>query len=204
MDSILSDEERRTLLRLARAAIGQRLCGDRRLDSALEGSKITAALERRHGLFVTLKESAPAGSDSTGPVLRGCIGIMESSEPLYRTVIDTAPKAAFEDPRFPPLAIDELDSMWIGVSVLTPMSPVKDWREIVVGRDGVQLRREPHRSVFLPQVATEQAWDRERLLSQLALKAGLGSDGWRSADLFTFQAESFAEPAPARHSPGGG
>jgi AMMECR1 domain-containing protein len=94
--------------------------------------------------------------------------------------------------------------VWIGISVLTPMSPVKDWREIVVGRDGVQLRREPYRSVFLPQVATEQGWDRGRLLSQLALKAGLASDGWTSADLFTFQAESFAEPARASHSPGGG
>ncbi len=81
----------------------------------------------------------------------------------------------------------------ISVSVLTPMARVAGWREIVIGRDGVQLVRGRHRSVFLPQVAQEQRWDHRRLLTQLSLKAGLEPDGWRTGELFTFQAESFGE-----------
>lgn len=181
------------MLGLARAAIGERLFSDGRLDRALRQTDRSEGLQRRNGLFVTLKHPAREGGPSTEPVLRGCIGTMESSKPLYREVIDTAPKAAFEDPRFVPLAREEFDAVVISVSVLTPMARVAGWREIVIGRDGVQLVRGRHRSVFLPQVAQEQRWDHRRLLTQLSLKAGLEPDGWRTGELFTFQAESFGE-----------
>jgi AmmeMemoRadiSam system protein A len=193
MAPLLSAVERLTLLGLARAAIGERLFADGRLDQELCRADRSQGLERRNGLFVTLKRPPPGDSPSREPVLRGCIGIMESSKPLYREVIDTAPKAAFEDPRFAPLDRDEIDEVVISVSVLTPMKRISQWREITIGRDGVQLVRGRHRSVFLPQVAEEQGWDRRRTLTQLSLKAGLEPDGWRSGELYTFQAESFGE-----------
>jgi len=193
MDSLLSRRERLTLLGLARAAIGERLFADGRLDQELRRADRSEGLERRTGLFVTLKHAPPTDSLSREPVLRGCIGTMESSKPLYREVIDTAPKAAFEDPRFAPLDLDEIDGVVISVSVLTPMKRISEWRDITIGRDGVQLVHGRYRSVFLPQVAEEQRWDRRRLLTQLSLKAGLEPDGWRSGELYTFQAESFGE-----------
>lgn len=189
----LTASEKRTLLGLARAAIGERLFEDGRLELALDGADRSRGLERRNGLFVTLKQPAEADALSNEPVLRGCIGTMESTRPLYREVVETAPKAAFDDPRFAPLGRGEIERVAISLSVLTPMSRIPDWQEITIGRDGVQLVRGPHRSVFLPQVAEEQRWDSRRLLTQLSLKAGLEPEGWRSGELYTFQAESFGE-----------
>jgi AmmeMemoRadiSam system protein A len=116
---------------------------------------------------------------------------------VYRAVIDTAPKAAMEDPRFPPLEAAEIPSVRLGISVLTPARPIDRADEIVIGRDGVVLRRGFHRSVFLPQVAREQGWDVRRLLEHLALKAGLSRNDWRDADLSTFRSESFEEARDA-------
>jgi len=192
-DRTLSTSEQRTLLELARAAIGERLFTDGRLERALDGTARSPGLERRNGLFVTLKLTAAADSPLREATLRGCIGTMESARPLYREVVEMAPKAAFDDPRFAPLSNDEFDEVMISLSVLTPMTHVPDWREIEVGRDGVQLVHGTHRSVFLPQVAQEQRWNRQRLLAQLSLKAGLDPEAWRSGELHTFQSESFGE-----------
>ena len=65
----------------------------------------------------------------------------------------------------------------------------------MVGRDGVVLRQGGRSAVFLPQVATEQGWDRDTLLAQLSRKAGLPADAWRrpDAELLTFQAQVFGE-----------
>jgi AmmeMemoRadiSam system protein A len=126
--------------------------------------------------------------------LRGCIGYMGSREPLYRSVIDVARKSALEDPRFSPLAADELPGVRIEISALTPMRPVAGPEAIVVGRHGVQLVQGARRAVFLPQVAPEHGWDRAALLEHLARKAGLPADGWRGGQFSVFEAEVFGEP----------
>jgi AmmeMemoRadiSam system protein A len=143
-------------------------------------------------VFVTLKLPSPGDGPENG-VLRGCIGTMTPIDPLHQAVIRTARSAAFGDPRFPPVELEELQRVRISISVLTPMTPIRDASEIVVGRDGVQLERGAHRSVFLPQVPVEQGWSRERYLEQLARKAGLDRDAWRDARLSTFRTESFGE-----------
>jgi uncharacterized protein (TIGR00296 family) len=66
--------------------------------------------------------------------------------------------------------------------------------EIVVGRHGVILRKSGRSGVFLPQVATEQKWDRATLLDQLCRKAGLPAGEWREgAELLVFEAQVFGE-----------
>ncbi len=106
-----------------------------------------------------------------------------------------AAAAAFEDRRFPPLSRGELAGITIEISALTPPRAIDGIAEIVLGRDGVILRKGMRSAVFLPQVAVEQGWDRDTLLTQLALKAGLPGDAWREgAEFQTFQAEVFSEP----------
>ena len=192
----LSDAERTSLLRLARAAIGERLFADGRLARARSELAVTPALDRCAAHFVSLKARGDDGRAS----LRGCIGVLQPTSPLWSAVAETAPKAAFEDPRFPPLARDELGGVTIELSVLGPRVLVQDPRTIVIGSDGVQLVRGGAHAVFLPQVAPEQGWDRERLLRQLSLKAGLDEGAWRSAELYVFRAELFGE---GPHAPGG-
>jgi AmmeMemoRadiSam system protein A len=137
------------------------------------------------GAFVTLKK----GGD-----LRGCIGLIIGDRPLAQVVGAMAYAAAFRDPRFEPLGGSELSQIEIELSVLTPPKNIARPDAIVVGRDGVILRKGGRSAVFLPQVATEQGWSRDELLDNLAVKAGLPPNAWRQgADLSVFQAEVFSE-----------
>ncbi len=188
----LSFQERKTLIELARTAIADRLAGGDGLDRALGEIELTPALEMPRGVFVTLREPAAGGDQGQ---LRGCIGSMSATEPLYRAVIRSAQSSAFEDPRFDPVVAEQLPKISLEISALTPLVTVEGPEAIVPGRDGVQLEKEDHRAVFLPQVATEQGWDARQLLDNLALKAGLARDGWRGAKLETFGAEVFGEDA---------
>jgi AmmeMemoRadiSam system protein A len=192
MEPRLMDADRLALLRLARAAIADRLASPGVLDRLLGATAITPALEAIRAAFVTLREGSGA--------LRGCIGAIEASEPLYRDVIRHAAHAAFDDPRFPAVTAAELPGLGIAVSALTPLRPVESAEAIVLGRDGVELSRGGRRAVFLPEVATEQGWSRRELLENLARKAGLGPGDWSGAALRTFETESFAEPAHAAPS----
>ena len=103
-------------------------------------------------------------------------------------------QAAFGDPRFAPVEINELRSIEIEISVLTPMKSVASSDEIVVGRDGVLMSKAGASAVFLPQVATENHWSRAEMLDNLCVKAGMQPGCWkRDAKFQVFQAEVFSE-----------
>jgi AmmeMemoRadiSam system protein A len=141
---------------------------------------------------------APAGAFVTlhqGKSLRGCIGRMEAVGPLAETVRDMAIAAATEDWRFPRLEADDLGTVTIEISVLTPMRKVASPEEIEVGRHGVMAKMGAQCGVFLPQVAPEQGWNREQMLTCLCgEKAGLPPDAWKKgADLYVFEASVFSE-----------
>jgi MEMO1 family protein len=142
-------------------------------------------VERVQGAFVTLKKNGD---------LRGCIGQIVGDRALARVVASMAYEAAFRDPRFPPVQLGELPQLDIEISALTPPATIAGPDAIVVGRDGVILRKVGASAVFLPQVATEQGWKRDEMLDNLALKAGLPANAWRQCATFqTFRAEVFAE-----------
>jgi AmmeMemoRadiSam system protein A len=119
---------------------------------------------------------------------------MTPDKPLHELVGTVALQSALEDPRFNPVTLPELKDLEIEISVLTPMTPVPGADHIVVGRDGVLIRKEGRSAVFLPQVAPEQGWGRDEMLDHLCLKAGLPKGSWKQgADLSTFQAIIFSE-----------
>ena len=142
-------------------------------------------LYARQGAFVTLKRHGE---------LRGCIGHMGDDLPLCHVVGSMALQAAFNDRRFPHLKDSELEEIDIEISVLTPLKPVDGPADIVVGRDGVMLRKSDRSAVFLPQVAPEQGWSRDEMLGHLCRKAGLSETAWKDgASFYTFQAQVFSE-----------
>jgi len=115
-------------------------------------------------------------------------------KPLEQLVGAMALQAAFADPRFPPLAPEELKAVEIEISLLTEPHRVASDVEILPGRDGVILEKSGKAAVFLPQVATEQGWGRHELLDNLCFKAGLGDDCWaKGAALSVFRARVFRE-----------
>jgi AmmeMemoRadiSam system protein A len=187
----LSPAGRDTLLRLARASLEDALGRPGALSIALDGLVLEAEIEERRSAFVSLKQP---GERSGGPErLRGCIGSLACDAALYRAVIDVARKAGLEDPRFAPLSLDELRGTRIEISALGPLSRIAGEEDLVIGRDGVALRKGDASAVFLPQVAAELGWTAAELLRQLALKAGLPADGWRGSEISSFEAEVFGE-----------
>jgi AmmeMemoRadiSam system protein A len=110
-------------------------------------------------------------------------------------VKEVAVSSAFEDPRFPPVQRSELAQLTIEISVLSPLRRITDPREVVVGVHGILIRRGFRSGLLLPQVATEQGWDRETFLAHTCRKAGLPMDAWKSPDvvLEVFSATVFSE-----------
>jgi len=172
---------RKVLLDLARETINRYLTTE------------TMPLLRGYSSYVTFPSGAFVTLNKHGR-LRGCIGHMIDDTPLNRTVGLMAMQAAFHDRRFQPVTLDELDDIEIEISVLTPYELIDEPDDIVLGRDGIVLRKNGRSSVYLPQVAPEQGWTLEETLNHLSMKAGLPQDAWRSgAQLLTFQAEVFSE-----------
>ncbi len=142
-------------------------------------------LDKKRGAFVTLKMHGE---------LRGCIGTIMPVDPCYKTVISNTINACSQDPRFRPVTSAELDQIDIEISVLSTPLPVSSYREIIIGKHGIVLKKGHNKSVFLPQVAPEQGWTLEETLRHLALKAGLSADGWKSGASFdVFEAQVFGE-----------
>ena len=100
-----------------------------------------------------------------------------------------------DDPRFPPVQAAELPEIKIEISLLSPLEPVRDTEEIQVGRHGLLIVQGQRSGLLLPQVATEEGWDRQALLEGVCRKAGLPTDAWqKGAVLFKFTTEILEEP----------
>jgi hypothetical protein len=145
---------------------------------------INNMLKIKRGAFVTLKKQGE---------LRGCIGHMSEDTPLCTIIGALALRASFNDTRFSPLTQEELSQVEIEISVLTPFTRIDSADQIVLGVDGVIVKKGNQQAVFLPQVATETGWSKEVFLDQLCYKAGLKAGDWKDAELFTFQANVFSE-----------
>jgi len=181
VSATLTLSDKKTLLAFARETLSRIFL----TDTVPLARGFNATLQQQRGAFVTLKKRGE---------LRGCVGRMIPDEPLVKTVGAMAIQAAFNDRRFNPLTANELKDIEIEISILTPMKQVASATDIVVGRDGVLLGKDNHHAVFLPQVATEQGWNREEMLDNLCLKAGLTAGCWKEKTQFsTFQAVVFGE-----------
>ena len=130
--------------------------------------------------------------------LRGCIGSLKPQQPLIRDVVENSVKAGFEDPRFKPLAAEELPGLTMGISILS--HPVRmhftdeadALAQLEPNVDGIILATPAARSTFLPHV-WEGLGDREDFMKALKHKAGLAEDFWSDeVQLYRFRTESFA------------
>ena len=105
-----------------------------------------------------------------------------------------AQSAAFDDPRFPSLTKKEATQVDIEVSVLSPLKKIASIDEFKLGRDGIYMIKGSRHGTFLPQVAEETGWTTEEFLGHCARdKAGIGWEGWKNADLYTYQTEIVKE-----------
>jgi len=173
----LSAEERQFLLESVK----------KRIDSVLRERKLVETppppgiLFEKYGAFVTLKRNGQ---------LRGCIGRIASSHPLYLTVSEMAEAAAFHDTRFPPLLLSECNDLDVEISVIGPITHCDDPSLVEVGKHGLIVRRKERQGLLLPQVPVEWEWDSETFLDQTCRKAGLPAEAWHDpeTEIYWFEA----------------
>ena len=181
------------LVRLARTAVEKYLHESIVINPEAESSE-------KAGIFVTLNYL----TSSKKEYLRGCIGFPLPEKVLYQGVIEAAIAAATEDPRFPPLDVQDLDNIIFEVSILSPPQEIRaenpaDYRkEIAIGLDGLLLRWRFGSGLLLPQVPLELNWNTDEYLANICYKAGAPPDVWLDpqSKLFKFQAEVFKEANP--------
>ena len=97
------------------------------------------------------------------------------------------------DYRFPPVEQDELPDIEIEISVLSPLKKINSVSEIELGKHGVFMEKGVHSGVFLLQVASETGWSMDEFLGHCSRdKAGIGWDGWKTAEIYIFTATVFS------------
>jgi uncharacterized protein (TIGR00296 family) len=188
---MLSLAEGRLLLKAARRTIEIYL----RDGEKPPAPEVPPKLKEPYGVFVTLTKNGE---------LRGCIGNPMPTMPLIDALIDSAVSSATQDPRFPPVEMDELSEVEVEVSVLSKpeLMKVKHPREypnfITIGKDGLIVEHGWYAGLLLPQVPVEWGWDPEEFLSHTCTKAGLPPDAWLYKDvkISKFSAQVFKEKRP--------
>jgi hypothetical protein len=181
------DELGSALLTLARAAIAQRFGHSHPVVPDLP------VLHQPGATFVTLTQHDK---------LRGCIGSLEAWRPLQKDVQVNARSAAFRDPRFKPLLIEEWPETRVEVSLLTPAEPMhfRDQADALdqlrPNIDGVIFSAGHHRATFLPQVWAQLPTPAE-FMTHLKQKAGLPADYWGpDVQLERYVVKKWKETAP--------
>jgi hypothetical protein len=161
----------RELLDIARAALRATLAGKPLPTPDVKRKELLV----RRGVFVTYSNNGR---------LRGCIGRFSSNEPLWKTVQAMAVASAKHDTRFRrnPITRAEEPNIDIQISVLSPMTRIADPLRFILGVHGLYIKRGWAQGTYLPQVATEQGWDKRTFISHLCEhKIGIAADAWKDA-----------------------
>ena len=177
----LTESDQQFLLLAARNSVRSYLAGQTLRPSEPEAKQLREA----RGIFVSIHK---------GTQLRGCIGNLHPSGPLYKSAGECAIAAAVGDPRFMPLTESELPSVEFEISVLSPIERVEDISEIQIGVHGLLVSKGSSRGLLLPQVASAYGWSREKFLQETCIKAGLRHSDWKDgATIYCFSALVFSE-----------
>lgn len=175
-----SEQEKKFLRRIAKSAIECKL--ENKKMPSLQVSE--GRLKEKRGAFVTLHEHGR---------LKGCIGYIEPIKPLFETIREMALSAAFSDSRFTQVDKNDLKDLEIEISVLSPLKKIDDIRDIEVGKHGIYITKKFYSGLLLPQVATENNWDRKTFLEHACIKAGIAKNSWnkKGVEIYTFSADIF-------------
>lgn len=178
-----TSSDKKELLKIARTTIDKYIRDH--VKPVIDPKGFSSNLLMKAGAFVTLKEKGE---------LRGCVGRFTSEDPLYLVIQEMAIASSTEDSRFQPVKADEVARLEIEISVLSPLKKISSPDEIIPGKHGIYIKKGWNSGTFLPQVATETGWTREEFLGHCARdKAGIGWDGWKDAEIFTYEATVFSE-----------
>lgn len=198
INSTFTGQDKSYLLNLAR----QTVCWHLKYDAIPEPDKseLSEKVLQHLGCFVTLEHKEKD--------LRGCIGIFERREPLYKNVISRSIAAAHDSRfRLDPVTYEEMENIKIEISVLTePRDLAFDSPDELLSKlrpyiDGVILYTRYGNSTYIPQV-WQQIPKKEDFLSRLCRKHGAPMETWKkdfkNIKVQTYQAVVFHEESYGR------
>lgn len=177
---LIKESEKEALLNIARNSITNTVLKE---DKHLINIPKKGLLSKKRGVFVSLYN---------GNMLRGCLGRFTPLFPLHESVRKLAALTATEDRRFEPIDESELADLTIEISLLSPMKKIESIDEIELGTHGIYIKKGYNAGTFLPHVATETGWNLHEFLGHCAQdKAQIGWNGWKYADIYTYEAVLF-------------
>lgn len=189
---LLSEQDGALLVHLARDAIKTYLTESK----AIGFPERDEALKEKRGVFCTLKNYVNGN-------LRGCIGLPYPTKALGAAIIEAAISSATNDPRFPPMSLDEFEEVVVEITVLTPPEKLEGSHsefpsKVEVGKHGLIVKSGFASGLLLPQVATENNWDAKKFLDMTCWKAGLPESCWQDEDkeMYCFEGQVFTEKLP--------
>lgn len=176
----VSEEAQKELLKKAKSSIRHFLETGKR--GQPEPPETSGILNQEAGVFVSIYVDGE---------LRGCIGNFAQKETLNDLMQRMAVSASC-DRRFEHLKKEELDEMELEISVLSPLKKINSVNEIELGKHGIYIKKGLNSGTFLPQVAQKTNWNLEDFLGHCSRdKAGLGWEGWKHAEIYTYEAFIF-------------
>ncbi|HZJ57885.1 MAG TPA: AmmeMemoRadiSam system protein A [Clostridia bacterium] len=123
-------------------------------------------LDNRAGTFVTIKQHGQ---------LRGCIGTIEPSrESIAHEIVENAISAGTRDPRFFPVAEEELDSLVYSVDILMEPEPAEGFGDLDIKKYGVIVSHGSRSGLLLPNL--EGISSPQEQVSIALQKAGIDPD----------------------------
>jgi AmmeMemoRadiSam system protein A len=129
----------------------------------------------RAGVFVCIKKRGE---------LRGCIGtFLPCCDNVAAETIRNAVSAAAQDPRFLPVAADELDQLSYSVDVLSAPEKVLDLRELDPKEFGVIVSCGGRRGLLLPDLEGVDTVEEQLRIARM--KAGIMPE--EEAEIFRFR-----------------
>ena len=128
--------------------------------------ELTPEMKQRAGVFVSIHKLGG---------LRGCIGTMEPREKnVAEEISANAVSAATRDPRFPPIASNELKDLSYSVDVLTEPEPVESRDGLDPKECGVIVECGFRRGLLLPDLEGVDTVDQQ--IDICCQKAGISPD----------------------------
>lgn len=110
-------------------------------------------INNKAGTFVSIhKKTGKEGEPQEG-YLRGCIGtICATRSTVAEEIVHNAISASTQDPRFPPVSPEELNSLIYSVDVLGPIEDISSSKELDIKRYGVIVTKGYRRGLLLPNL----------------------------------------------------
>lgn len=180
---MFSDDDKKNMLTAAREVLSSCARGE----EVMMPESLSELDSEPMGIFITLHTRKGE--------LRGCIGYLVGIKPLPDAIVEMTKAASKNDPRFSPVKEAELNDIVLEISLLSPLKKIDSPDAIEIGKHGLVVSDGPNKGLLLPQVATENNWDKITFLEHTCEKARLPRDAWKSeeTEISIFSAEVFEE-----------